>query len=173
MAITTLSRPMVPPVSNRRSTLAPTSLFFAWSLSLVSTAHPHRFLIILAFPTAVSHHRRLQPRRSTTTSNPWTQQHLPHASFVVQPLRMVKILPLPKQRIIELHVMMTKSEGVAECTGAACVLQHARAALLVSVLDVKSVVSLIAAAKPASTLLGMRRLESPKALYFSFFIFFF
>ncbi|KAF5464103.1 hypothetical protein F2P56_014210 [Juglans regia] len=56
------------------------------------------------------------------------------------------------------------SEGVAECTGAARVLQHARAALLVSVLDVKSVVSLIAAAKPASTLLGMRRLESPKAL---------
>lgn len=58
--------------------------------------------------------------------------------------------------------MMMKSERVAEYTGAARVRQHARAALLVSVLDVKSVVSLIAAAKPASTLLGMRSLESPK-----------
>jgi hypothetical protein len=61
----------------------------------------------------------------------------------------------------ELHVMMMKSEQVAGCTGAAPGLQRARAALLVCVLDVKSVVSRNAAARLASTSLGMRKLESP------------
>lgn len=62
----------------------------------------------------------------------------------------------------ELHVMMMKNEQVAGCTGAAVVLQHAKGALLVCVLDAKSVVSQIAAARLALTLLGTRRLESPK-----------
>lgn len=62
----------------------------------------------------------------------------------------------------ELHVTMMKNEQVAGFIGAALGLQHARAALLVCVLDVKSVVFLIAAARLASTLPGMRRLESPK-----------
>lgn len=62
----------------------------------------------------------------------------------------------------ELHVMMMKSEQVAGCTGAAPGLQRARAALLVCVSDVKSAVSQNAAARLASTLLGMRKLESPK-----------
>jgi hypothetical protein len=62
----------------------------------------------------------------------------------------------------ELHVRMMKSEQAAGCTGAAPGLQHARAALLVCVLDVKSVVSQIAAARLASTSLEMQELESPK-----------
>lgn len=62
----------------------------------------------------------------------------------------------------ELNVMMMKSEQAAGCTGAAPGLQHARAALLVCVLDAKSVVSRIAAARLASTSLEMQELESPK-----------
>lgn len=48
--------------------------------------------------------------------------------------------------------MMMKNEQVAGCTGAAPGLQHARVALLVCVLDVKSAVSQIAAARLVSTL---------------------
>ncbi|XVE59580.1 hypothetical protein DITRI_Ditri05aG0057200 [Diplodiscus trichospermus] len=59
----------------------------------------------------------------------------------------------------EEHVMMMKSEQVAGYTGAAVVLQHARVVLLVCALGVKSVDSLIAVAKLASTSLGMPKLE--------------
>jgi hypothetical protein len=52
-----------------------------------------------------------------------------------------------------------KNELVAGCTGAAPVLQHARVALLVCVLDVKSAVSQIAAARHVSTLRGLQKLE--------------
>uniref|UniRef100_A0A7N2MS40 Protein ULTRAPETALA 1 n=1 Tax=Quercus lobata TaxID=97700 RepID=A0A7N2MS40_QUELO len=52
----------------------------------------------------------------------------------------------------EFHAMMMKNEQVAGCTGAAPGLQHARVALLVCVLDVKSAVSQIAAARLVSTL---------------------
>lgn len=47
--------------------------------------------------------------------------------------------------------MMMKNEEVERYTGAAPVLQRARVALPVCVLGVKSVVSQIAAARPAST----------------------
>ena len=54
---------------------------------------------------------------------------------------------------------MMKKELVAGCTGAAPVLQHARVALLVCVLDVKSADSQIAAARHVLTLRGMQKLE--------------
>ena len=59
----------------------------------------------------------------------------------------------------ELLVRMMKNELVAGCTGPAPVLQHARVAFLVCVLDVKSVVSQIAAARHVPTLRGMQKLE--------------
>lgn len=62
----------------------------------------------------------------------------------------------------EFHAMMMKNEQVAGCTGAAPGLQHARVALLVCVLDVKSAVSQIAAARLVSTLRWMQKLESLK-----------
>ncbi|MBA0620893.1 hypothetical protein Godav_006560 [Gossypium davidsonii] len=52
-----------------------------------------------------------------------------------------------------------KRELVAGYTGVAPVLQHARVALPVCVLGVKSVGSLIAVAKLALTSLGMPKLE--------------
>lgn len=55
--------------------------------------------------------------------------------------------------------MMTKNGQVGGCTGVAPVLQHARAALPVCALVVKSVVSQIAAAKLALTSLGMQKFE--------------
>lgn len=60
----------------------------------------------------------------------------------------------------EFHAMMMKNEQVAGCTGAAPGLQHARVALLVCVLDVKSAVSQIAVARLVSTLRWMQKLES-------------
>lgn len=55
--------------------------------------------------------------------------------------------------------MMTKNGQVEGCTGVAPVLQHARAALPVCALGVRSVASQIAAAKPALTSPGMQKFE--------------
>lgn len=55
--------------------------------------------------------------------------------------------------------MMKRSEQVVGFTGAAPVLQRARAALLVYALAVKSVASRIATARPAPTSQQMQRPE--------------
>lgn len=55
--------------------------------------------------------------------------------------------------------MMKKSELVAGCIGDAFVLQHARAALPVFALVVRSAVSLTAAARHALTLQGTQKLK--------------
>ncbi|CAB4274379.1 unnamed protein product [Prunus armeniaca] len=55
--------------------------------------------------------------------------------------------------------MMKKNEQVEEYIEAVPVLQHAKAALLVCALAVKSVVSQIAAARLAPTSQGMLKLE--------------
>lgn len=58
-----------------------------------------------------------------------------------------------------LHVMMKKKERVGECTGVAPDLQHARAALLVCVLAVKSVDFQTAVARLALISPGMQKLN--------------
>lgn len=61
--------------------------------------------------------------------------------------------------MIRLHVMMKKKEQVAGCTGVAPDLQHARAALPVCVLAVKSVDFQTAVARLALISPGMQKLK--------------
>lgn len=69
----------------------------------------------------------------------------------------------------ELHVMMKRKEQVVEFTGDALVLQHAKVALLVSVLAVISAAFQIAVARLVLTLQTMPKLDSSFILYAIFY----